>query len=153
LFTLVDTASRDLPWFARVDADMSVRRSLWRPDAGFHSAFFFPGFDLGVEPKGEQGDEGGDEEQLGSEGQAALYMASARNRCQAFCLRVVEATSARRYRAMLALAHFCRNGEGTAHDPAEAKAWLVKVIENAPPKSESHREAKALLPKWETEML
>jgi TPR repeat protein len=67
--------------------------------------------------------------------------------------RVVEATSARRYRAMLALAHFCRNGEGTAHDPAEAKTWLRKVIENAPPKSESHRVAKALLPKWETEML
>ncbi|MFZ4595354.1 MAG: tetratricopeptide repeat protein [Verrucomicrobiaceae bacterium] len=67
--------------------------------------------------------------------------------------RVAEGNGGSRYRAMLALAHFCRNGEGTAHDPAEAKAWLVKVIEGAPPKSSFYREAKSLLPKWETEML
>jgi hypothetical protein len=67
--------------------------------------------------------------------------------------RVAEGNGGSRYRAMLALAHCCRNGEGTAHDPAEAKAWLVKVIESAPPKSSFYREAKSLLPKWETEML
>lgn len=48
---------------------------------------------------------------------------------------------------------FFRNGEGTAHDPAEARAWLIKVIESAPPQSAFYREAKSLLPKWEAEML
>ncbi len=67
--------------------------------------------------------------------------------------RVAEGSGGSKDRAMLALAHFCRNGEGTAHDPVEAKAWLHKVIESAPPKSAFHREARALLPKWETEML
>jgi TPR repeat protein len=67
--------------------------------------------------------------------------------------KVIDGTSSSRDRAMLALAHFCRNGEGTPHDPTEAKAWLVKVLESAPPKSAFHREAKALLPKWEAEML
>jgi hypothetical protein len=32
----------------------------------FHSAFFSPGFDFGVEPEGEQGNQGGDEEKHGS---------------------------------------------------------------------------------------
>jgi TPR repeat protein len=67
--------------------------------------------------------------------------------------RVAEANGGSRDRARLALAHFCRNGEGTAHDPAEARAWLIKVIESAPPKSAFLREAKSLLPKWEAEML
>jgi TPR repeat protein len=67
--------------------------------------------------------------------------------------RVAEGTSSSRDRAMLALAHFCRNGEGTPHDHAEARAWLCQVIESAPPKSSFHREAKSLLPKWEPEML
>lgn len=67
--------------------------------------------------------------------------------------RVAEANGGSRDRARLALAHFCRNGEGTAHDPVEAKAWLVKVLESAPATSAFHREAKALLPKWEAEML
>lgn len=67
--------------------------------------------------------------------------------------RVAKSNSSSRDRAMLALAHFCRNGEGTAHDPAEAKAWLCKVIESAPPKSAFHREAKSLLPQWKVDML
>ena len=67
--------------------------------------------------------------------------------------RVAEANGGSRDRARLALAQFCRNGEGTAHDPAEAGAWLRKVIESAPLTSSFHREAKSLLPKWEAEML
>lgn len=67
--------------------------------------------------------------------------------------RVADANGSSRDRARLALAHFYRNGEGTAHDPAEARAWLRKVMDSAPPQSAFHREAKALLPKWESEML
>lgn len=67
--------------------------------------------------------------------------------------RVAESEGGGRDRARLALAHFCRNGEGAVHDPAEARMWLSKVIESAPPASAFHREAQSLLPQWEAEML
>jgi TPR repeat protein len=67
--------------------------------------------------------------------------------------RVAEGESGSTDRARIALAHFYRNGEGTAHDPAKAKAWLSKVIETAPPTSAFYQEAKSLLLQWNQEML
>lgn len=67
--------------------------------------------------------------------------------------RVASGTSDSKDRARIALAHFCRNGEGTPHDIAQGKGWLRKVLQSAPPTSALHREAKTLLASWELEML
>lgn len=68
-------------------------------------------------------------------------------------LKVAEGSSSSVDRARIALARFCRNGEGTRNDIVEAKAWLNKVIEASTPKSAFHREARTLLKKWESELL
>ena len=68
-------------------------------------------------------------------------------------LKVAEGRSGSRDRARIALARFCRNGEGIRNDIVEAKAWLAKVIESGTPKSAFDREARTLLKKWESELL
>jgi len=67
--------------------------------------------------------------------------------------QVAEGNSGSQDRARIALAHFCRNGEGTPHDVVQAKAWLQKVIESAPVTSRFYKEAKALLQDWDKDSL
>jgi TPR repeat protein len=68
-------------------------------------------------------------------------------------LKVAEGSSCSINRARIALAHFCRNGEGMPADAARAKQWLHKVIESVPPTSRFNQEAKKLLATWKQDLL
>ena len=56
-------------------------------------------------------------------------------------------------RAMIALAKFYHNGEGTPQDTVMARLWLLRACEITPKNSNWHREATALLKAMQEEML